>query len=154
MALRSTYGSSGALNFTSDSTSRGYVGLSSQVSINPSAGGEITRPIVTGSTSAANPAHCHLVITSTNGALVYDIAPPTSPFGQELSIFCVAATTVNTNKVRLSTDASVTIDGTNGALTWSTGSRLNTPSFHAVAISSQRWHAISYSTSDVALSTN
>lgn len=146
MALKSTYNSTyaatdGGLRFESNSTQNAAIIFSSQV---PRHG-----PVFTGSTSATNPQFGFVTVTSTNGALVYDIGAPIAPYGHELSVFCVAHTSQNTVKVRFSTDASITVDGTNGAISFTTGGNI----IDLIAGTSQRWYLKNYST-QVAFSTN
>lgn len=146
MALTSTYNSThsatgGALRFHSNSTENAAIIDSTQVVRHG--------PIFTGSTSAANPQFGFLTVTSTNGALVYDVGAPIAPYGHELSIFCIAHTSQNTVKVRFSTDASITVDGTNGAISFTTGGNI----IDLIAGSSTRWYLKNYST-QVAFSTN
>lgn len=150
MTLRSTYDSTQVANgngllFHSGSTQNAGIAFTSQV--------PVSVPVVNGSTSTNNPPFGHLVVGSTQSTRTYVIDPPTAPFGQRLTVFVTAATTVNTQLVKVSTDGSVTVDGTNATITWSTGSKLNTPCLDMVAYSSQRWHIVSYSTTDAVLST-
>jgi hypothetical protein len=138
----STYGATeGGLRFESNSTQNAAFMFSTQVVRH--------MPIFTGSTSATNPQFGFVTVTSTNGALVYDIGAPIAPYGHELSIFCAAHTSQNTVKVRFSTDASVTVDGTNGAISFTTGGNI----VELIAGTSQRWYLKNYST-QVAFSTN
>jgi len=146
MALESKYGSThgstpGALRYYSNSTQNAQMLFSTQVVRHI--------PVFTGSTSATNPQFGFLTVTSTNGALVYDIGAPIAPYGHELSIFCVTHTSQNTVKVRFSTDASITVDGTNGAISFTTGGNI----VELMAASSQRWYLKNYST-QVSFSTN
>lgn len=146
MPLRSTYDSTygatpGCQRYGSDSTQNASVIHSSQVIEH--------RPVFTGSTSAANPQFGTVLVGSTNGALVFDIGAPVAPFGHDLSILCTAHTSQNTVKVRFSTDASVTVDGTNGAISFTTGGNV----IDLVAGSSTRWYLKNYST-QVSLSTS
>lgn len=138
----STYGATeGGLRFESNSTQNAPIMYSSQVIQHG--------PIFTGSTSQTNPQFGFVTVTSTNGALVYDIGAPVAPYGHKLSVFCVNHSSVNTVKVRFSTDASVTVDGTNGAISFTTGGNI----VDLIAASSQRWYLKNYST-QVVFSTN
>jgi hypothetical protein len=146
MPLRSVYDSTygatpGAQRYYSDSTQNASLIHSSQV---------IQHGYVfTGSTSAANPQFGTLLVGSTNGALVFDLGAPVAPYGHELSIICTSHSSVNTVKVRASTDASITFDGTNGAVSFTTGGNI----VDLVAGSSTRWYLKNYST-QVSFSTN
>lgn len=146
MALRSTYNSTfgatdGSLRFASDSTQNASIINSSQLIEH--------NYIFTGSTSASNPQFGTVVVGSTNGALVFDIGAPVAPYGHKLELFCTTHTSQNTVKVRFSTDASITVDGTNGAVSFTTGGHV----VELRAFSSQRWYLLNYST-QVSFSTN
>lgn len=160
MPLNSKYGSTygttpGALRYFSNSTQNAQMLFSSQISQEISAGGNFSVPVVTAATSGTNPAFCHLRITgSSQAALNYYIEPPLSPYGQHLTVKCLNTSTSTRQAVWISTDGSVTFDGTNCvAIFTSSGGNQASNWFVARAASSQRWDLLGHSTVNVLLST-
>lgn len=116
---------------------------------------QLCAPVVTAATSGTNPAFAHLTITgSSSSALDYKIEAPRSPYGQRLSIKCLKTSTSSYQSVYASTDGSITWDGTNQVIRFTSSSAEGHSAIHAVAISSQRWHLLSYSTTNAILSTS
>ena len=160
MALRTTYGSTyastpGDLRFFSDSTQNAQVLFSSQISQEFTAGANFSIPVVTAATSGTNPAFGHLTLTgSSSSALNYYLAAPASPYGQMLTVKCLNTSTSTRQGLWASTDGSVTWDGTNQvAVFTSSGGNEFTNWFRAVSVSSQRWHLLGHSTTNLLLST-
>lgn len=157
MALRSTYNSSNrALTFLNDaSTENSFIEYTSQLRHVFTLGAQQSVPVIAAATSGQMPCFGHLNITgSTASAFSYYLETPSSPFGQNLTIRCDKSSTSTVQSVWASTDGSVTWDGTNQTLKFSSNSTPPTGSVMAVAVSSQRWHLISYSTVAVTLSTS
>lgn len=156
MPIRSTYHSSNTLEFYSDSTQAAYFNYSSQIVETYDSGAVSCVPVITAATSGQNPAFGHLIISgSSASALTYYLAPPTSPYGQRITVKCLNTSTSARQSVWLSTDGSVTFeDGTFcvAVFTSSGGSPVSN-SFTAVSVSSQKWHLMSYSTTNLLLST-
>lgn len=154
MAITTTYHSSG-LEWRSDSTASAREFFSSQMISQYSAGSNLCMPVVTAATSGTNPAFGHLTITgSSAAALNYYLAAPTSPYGQMLTVKCLNTSTSTRQGVWASTDGSVTWDGTNQvAVFTSSGGNEFTNWFRAVSVSSQRWHLLGHSTTNLLLST-
>jgi hypothetical protein len=155
MAIRSTYYSSNALHFHSDSTQAAYMSYSSQLIEQYGTGSISCIPLITAATSGYNPAFGHLTIAgSSTAAKTYYLDPPTSPYGQTISVKCLNTSTSTRQSVWASTDGSVTFDGTNqvAVFTSSGGSEVSNW-FRAVSVSSQRWHLLGHSTTNLLLST-
>lgn len=161
MGLKSVYNSTyaateGGLRFESNSTQNASVLYSSQIVEAYGAGAVSCVPVIAAATSGTNPAFGHFIITgSSQSALTYFLAPPTSPYGQRISVKCLNTSTSSRQSVWFSTDGSVTLeDGTNcvAVFTSSGGSPVSN-SFTAVSVSSQRWHLLGYSTTNLLLST-
>lgn len=155
MAIRSTYYSSNTLQFNSDSTQAAYMAYSSQIVEQYGAGAVSCVPVIAAATSGYNPAFGHLTITgSSASALVYKLDPPTSPFGHPLSVKCLNTSTSSRQSVWASTDGTVTWDGTNQvAIFTSSGGSDVSNWFRAIPVSSQRWHLLGHSTTNLLLST-
>lgn len=155
MSIRSTYYSSNTLRFYSDSTQAAYWSFSSQIIETFDAGALKCEPLVTAATSGTNPAYGHLTITgSSQTAKTYYLDPPTSPYGHRITVKCLNTSTSSRQSVWASTDGSVTFDGTNCVAVFSSsGGTDNSNYFNAIAVSSQRWHLLGYSTTNLLLST-
>lgn len=156
MAIRSTYYSSNTLQLNSDSTQAAFMAYSSQIVEQYGAGAVSCLPVITAATSGQNPAFGYLTLTgSSSSALTYFLAPPTSPYGQVIRVKCLNTSTSSRQSVWVSTDGTVTFeDGTNcvAVFTSSGGSPVSNH-ITAISISSQKWHLIGYSTTNVLLST-
>ena len=161
MGLKSTYNSTyaateGGLRFESNSTQNASLIYSSQVVTSRQSGSLDCVPLITAATSGTNPAYGHLSITgSSASALTYYLDPPTSPYGQRVTVKCLNTSTSSRQSVWLSTDGSVTFeDGTNcvAVFTSSGGSPVSNH-FTMVSASSQKWHLLGHSTTNVLLST-
>lgn len=155
MSIRSTYYSSNTLRFYSDSTQAAYQSWSSQMIETYDPGAVSCVPLVTATTSGTNPAFGHMTITgSSQSALVYKLDPPTAPYGQRLTVKCLNTSTSSRQSVWASTDGSVTFDGTNQVAVFSSSGGSEASNwFNAVSVSSQRWHLLGYSTTNLLLST-
>ncbi len=156
MAIRSTYGSSGSLQFNSDSTSSAVLAMSSQIVETFASGSVQCHPVIAAATSGYNPAYGHLTIAgSSQSALTYFLLPPTSPFGQRVTVKCLNTSTSSRQSVWLSTDGTVTFeDGTNCVAVFSSsGGSPVSNHFTMVSQSSQKWHLLGYSTTNLLLST-
>lgn len=157
MGIKSTYQSSGSLDFQSNSTQVAYFSLSSQVILQHQTGSLTCVPVITAATSGTNPVFGHLTITgssSNSPAMNYYLDAPTSPYGQRLTVKCLNASSSSRHAVWASTDGSVTWDGSNQvAIFSSSGGSEVSNWFQAVAVSSQRWHMIGHSTTNLLFST-
>jgi hypothetical protein len=160
MGLKSVYNSTysateGGLRFESNSTQTAGINYSSQIVEAYGAGSVSCIPVITATTSGYNPAFGHLTITgSSQSALTYYLSPPTSPYGQRISVKCLNTSTSSRQSVWASTDGSVTFDGTNCVAIFSSSGGAEVSNwFNAVSVSSQRWHLLGYSTTNLLLST-
>jgi hypothetical protein len=160
MGLKSTYNSTygateGALRFESNSTQNASLLYSSQVVEVYNTGAVSCVPVIAAATSGYNPAFGHLTITgSSQTALTYYLAPPTSPYGQRITVKCLNTSTSSRQSVWASTDGSVTFDGTNQvAVFTSSGGNEFSNWFSAISVSSARWHLLGHSTTNLLLST-
>jgi hypothetical protein len=160
MGLKSTYNSTyaatqGGLRFESNSTQNASIIYSSQVLDIYNSGASQCVPVIAAATSGTNPAFGHLSITgSSASALTYYLDAPTSPYGQRITVKCLNTSTSSRQSVWASTDGSVTWDGTNQVAVFSSSGGAEVSNwFKAVSVSSQRWHLLGHSTTNLLLST-
>lgn len=154
MALRCQYYSSNTQRYFSDASTAAYISDSSQIIRQMDAGAIQCNPVITATTSGTNPAFGHLEIpgsTQTNG-LMYVLDPPQT--GARISFTCNKSSTSTTVGVWASTDASITWDGTNGVVRFSSNSAVGSNTVFAIATSTTRWRLLSYSTVNVVPSTS
>ena len=130
----STYAAvEGAIRYGSNSTQNASIVYSSQVGNHEF--------VQTGSTSSNNQPLGHISLPgSTESALSYVLNAPIAPYGHRLSVLSVKSTSSAHQLVWASTDNSVTWDGTNQVIRFSSNSAYGHNFFTAVAISSQRYH--------------
>ena len=158
MGLKSVYnsthaGTEGGLRFESNSTQLAHIMHSSQI-VETYGSGALSRvPVIAAATSGTNPAFGHLSITgSSASALTYYLDAPAA--GQRITVKCLNTSTSSRQSVWASTDGSVTWDGTNQvAVFTSSGANEVSNWFIAVAASSQRWHILGHSTTNLLFST-